>query len=287
MERISRTLSTVAVVALLALTSAVPASAQYFGQNKVQYDDFDWRVINTEHFDLHFYLGAEEASLEMARAAERWNARISALFEYELSEIKPIVMYANHPDFQQTNIIGGEIGLGTGGVTDAARNRATQPYTADFNSTMHVVGHELVHVFQYDLASRGPGVAGMSRLPLWVIEGMAEYVSVGRVDPHTAMWVRDAVLREDIPTVSDLSSGRYFPYRYGQALLAYIGGRWGDAAVVQLYRIGIERGVEAAIAEVTGLSSEELSEAWAEELRETYLPVLDGRQAPADVGRLV
>ena len=30
------------------------ASAQ-FGRNKVQFDDFDFRVLETEHFDWHFY----------------------------------------------------------------------------------------------------------------------------------------------------------------------------------------------------------------------------------------
>lgn len=284
MNTATRILSVTAVL-LLVLSSPRPATAQYFGQNKVQYDEFDWRVIATDRFDLHFYQD-EEASLQMARAAERWRSRLSRVFQHELTGTKPVVMYANHPDFQQTNIIRGEIGLGTGGVTDAARNRATQPWTGDFHGTAHVVGHELVHVFQYDIATSGPaGVRGMARLPLWAIEGMAEYLSVGREDPHTAMWMRDAVLREDIPTIQGLSSGRYFPYRYGQALLAYVGGRWGDLAVTRLYRVGLERGLEAAIQEVTGLTSEELSEAWAEELRRTYGPVLEGRQAPDDVGR--
>ena len=37
--------------ALALLPDAV--SAQYFGRNKVQYDDFDFRILRTEHFDFH------------------------------------------------------------------------------------------------------------------------------------------------------------------------------------------------------------------------------------------
>jgi hypothetical protein len=61
-------------------------------------------------------------------------------------------------------------------------------------------------------------------MPLWFIEGMAEYLSVGPVDPHTAMWLRDAARREKgLPTIRQLdNSAKYFPYRYGQALWAYI-----------------------------------------------------------------
>ncbi len=275
----------VALIALLLAGGAVPAQGQYFGQNKVQYEDFHWKVIATENLDVHFYDRTTDASREMARAAERWHWRLSQVFQHELTERKPVVLYANHPDFQQTNIVGGEIGIGTGGVTDAARNRATQPFTGDFASTSHVVGHELAHVFQYDIASATTGIRAMGQLPLWLIEGMAEYLSVGAVDPHTAMWMRDAVLRGDVPTIADLSGGRYFPYRYGQALMAYIGGRWGDRAVTRLYRVALERGLPQAIEEVTGLTHQALSDAWARELRATYLPLVQDRDAPEVVGR--
>ena len=67
-------------------------------------------------------------------------------------------------------------------------------------------------------------------LPLWFIEGMAEYLSSAPVDPHTAMWMRDAArAREGTAHASTSSTTReYFPYRYGQALWAYIAGRCGD-----------------------------------------------------------
>src|SRR5207245_645179 len=44
------------VVALAALAlGATPLAAQYFGQNKVQYRTFDFKVIQTEHFEVYFY----------------------------------------------------------------------------------------------------------------------------------------------------------------------------------------------------------------------------------------
>ena len=111
----------------------------------------------------------------------------------------------------------------------------TQPghdasYQGIYEETDHVLGHELVHVFQYSAAT-GPGGRGIqstAALPLWLIEGMAEYMSLGRADPQTAMWMRSAVLRDEVPKYKELTDPRIFPYRYGQALCAYIGGRWGD-----------------------------------------------------------
>src|SRR5215211_7592746 len=90
------------------------SSAQYFGRNKVQYETFDFRVFETPHFRLHFYPEEEDASRDMARMAERWQTRLSGLFTRQLSKRKPILIYANQPDFQQTNAVSGQLTEGTG-----------------------------------------------------------------------------------------------------------------------------------------------------------------------------
>ena len=91
----------------------------------------------------------------------------------------------------------------------------------------------------------GPGgLMRLDALPLWLIEGMAEYFSLGREDPLTAMWMRDAVMRDKLPTIKQLTTDpRFFPYRYGQALWAYVGGRWGDRAIVDVYRTSLRLGL--------------------------------------------
>ena len=206
------------VAGMLALLS-VPAvaSAQYFGRNKVQFDDFDFKVLATDHFDWHHYAEEAEAIEDVARMGERWYERLARTFQHEFESSKPVIMYADHPDFQQTNTLSGFINEGTGGVTESLKNRVIMPMTGSYWDTDHVLGHELVHAFQYNIAQsrRGGGIQGLSGLPLWLIEGMAEYFSVGRDDPLTGMWLRDAIRRDELPTIEDLSRGRIFPYRYG------------------------------------------------------------------------
>ncbi len=274
---------------LAAFLVAAPASAQYFGRNKVQYDDFDFKKFETEHFEFYFYPEEEQAVKDAARMAERWYRRHSRTFLREFGERKPIIFYANDADFQQTNVIQGQIGQGTGGVTESLKERVVMPLTGIYAETDHVLGHELVHSFQYDIALRGD-VQGFSlrRLPLWLVEGMAEYLSVGREDPHTAMWLRDAALRDDLPTVSQLTRDmRYFPYRYGQAYMAYIGGKYGDPAVANLYKLSGRVGVDSAFVYALGITADSLSAEWQQSVRETYLPELEGRTAPDSVGRAV
>ncbi|MGH7507781.1 MAG: peptidase S9, partial [Longimicrobiales bacterium] len=239
-----------------------------------------------EKWRIHFYPIEEEPTRDAARMAERWYTRLSPIFQHEFEE-KPIVFYADHPDFQQTNVTGGLIDQSTGGFTDALRNRVVMPFTGIYADNDHVLGHEIVHVFQYDLASSaaGGGLSGLNRLPLWLIEGMAEYLSLGRHDPHTAMWMRDAALRGELPTIEQLTRDtRFFPYRYGQALWAYVAGRWGDRAVPEVLRIATRTGFEGALQQVLGVNSEELSQDWITAIRATYLPLIEGRQRPQDAG---
>ncbi len=274
-------------LAVAASLLPAPAAAQaYFGRQKVNYEDFDWRVLQTSKFKIHFYPDEEEPTRDAGRMAERWYARLSQAFQHEFEE-KPLILYADHPDFQQTNVIGGLIPQGTGGVTESLRNRVIMPYTGVYADNDHVLGHELVHVFQYDIAASptGGGFAGLSRLPLWLIEGMAEYLSLGREDPHTAMWLRDAALRGELPTIDQLGrDSRFFPYRYGQALWAYIAGRWGDRSVTELYRFATRQGFEQALLRVIGVTPQQLSQDWITAIRATYLPVIEGRQRTRDAG---
>jgi Tol biopolymer transport system component len=277
-----------AVFATVALAVG-PAEAQYFGRNKVQYEKFDFHVMETDHYDIHFYPAESLATRDAARMAERWYTRLSTTLQHEYAG-KPLILYANHADFQQTNVIGGFIEQGTGGVTEALRTRVVMPFTGVYADFDHVLGHELVHTFQYDIAFRreAGGLRGLSELPLWVVEGMAEYLSVGREDPHTAMWLRDAVHRNDLPRIDQIGrDARYFPYRYGQAVWAYIAGRFGDAAVAQLFREAIRRGFEPAITRTLGLTRDTLSARWHEAVREAYLPALEGRTAPDSLGQRV
>jgi len=273
---------------LLVLTFRA-ASAQYFGRQKVQYETFDWQKMETPHFLIHYYSPELAVTKDAARMAARWYDRLSAVFQHEFEQ-KPLILYADHPDFQQSNVISDALDESTGGVTEGLRTRVIMPFTGVHADNDHVLGHEIVHVFQYDLAAsrEGGGLAGLSRLPLWLIEGMAEYLSLGRADAHTAMWLRDAALRGELPTIEQLTNDtRFFPYRYGQALWAYVAGKYGDRAITEVFRIATKSGFEDALTRVLGVSSKQLSEEWVASIRAFYLPLLTGRQRPQDAGRRV
>jgi Tol biopolymer transport system component len=269
----------------LALLAGIPAiaSAQYFGQNKVQYRTFDFQVIQTEHFDVYFYERERVAAMDAARMAERAYARLSRALNHKFRERKPIILYASHSDFQQTNATGGEVGEGTGGFTDFLKHRNVLPFTGSYADFEHVLQHEMVHQFQYDIWARGRAGAGIQTLialnpPLWFVEGMAEYFSKGRVDANTGMWLRDAALEGNLPTIEQMTNDpRIFPYRFGEGLVAYIGERWGDEAVASILHGSLGGNLEGAFRRVLGMGFEELSNQWRDYVQKKYLPQIGNR----------
>ena len=110
-------------------------------------------MLKTDHFDIYFYPEEEASAARVGRMAERWYARLSDVFNHEMRTRQPLVLYASHPDFEQTNVIGGAIDEGTGGVTEGMKRRVVLPMAGTLAETDHVLGHELVHAFQYDIAA--------------------------------------------------------------------------------------------------------------------------------------
>ncbi|MGH8518740.1 MAG: basic secretory protein-like protein, partial [Panacagrimonas sp.] len=271
--------------AIAAICGVQPADAQYFGRNKVQYEKFDWRILKTDHFDLYFYPAESLKVHDAGRQEERWYTRLSDIFRHQFDR-KSVVLYADHPDFQQTNVISGQLTEGTGGVTESLLDRMVMPMTGYYAETDHVLGHEAVHVFQYDIANKAEKNMNFARMPLWFVEGMAEYLSVGPEDAHTAMWLRDALQRNDLPTINALTnSGKYFPYRYGEALWAFIGGTWGDEKVTAFFKSALEVGIDQAAIRTLGMRTDTLSRRWHDAIRDAYGPMLTGRTAPRETGK--
>src|SRR6266705_2979632 len=268
------------IVAALALFGAAPLAAQYFGKNKVQYQAFDFKIIQTEHFEVYYYPAERTAALDAARMAERWYARLSRILHHQFQGRKPIILYASQSDFQQTNTTTEDLGEGTGGFTEFFKHRMVLPFTGSYAELEHVLGHEMVHQFQYDEISRGHIGSGVqtlvnANLPGWFMEGMAEYLSIGPIDPLTSMWLRDASLEGHLPTVEEMTyDPRIFPYRFGHALLAYVGEKWGDEAIGQILQASIASGVEGGFKRSLGVTLDDLSSEWRDAVQTTYLPQL-------------
>ena len=268
----------IVLAVIISFTSLV--NGQYFGQNKPRYREFDFKVKETPHFDLHYYGKNEDVITSFSQMMELWYALHSTVLNHEIPFKNPFILYNNHAEFQQTNAISGSIGVGTGGVTEGLKNRVVMPLTFSNQQTNQVLGHELVHAFQFNMILGGDStdIQSLSNLPLWTIEGMAEYMSIGRIDPFTAMWMRNAILNDDVPSLQKMANPKYFPYRYGQAAWSFITGFFGDDQIEPFFMNTAKYGMEYASQASFGLPLKVLNEQWENSLKTYYEPYLKDKK---------
>jgi Tol biopolymer transport system component len=277
-SRVDIRLAVAAVLFLGAHFAAAPAFAQYFGQNKVQYKNFQWEVLKTEHFDVHYYRGEEQAVQDAAVMAERSYRRLSRVLDHQIKSKIPLVLYASHTDFEQTNITPELLGVGTGGVTEFLKRRVFLPFTGSYAELDHVLTHELVHAFQVDIlfGDRQSLVGNpfASSPPIWFMEGMAEYLSIAEVDNNTKMWLRDASLEGYLTPLRVLEYvGDIRVYRFGQSIFQFIADSYGVQKIGEILKRTRRMGsLDKALESSTGLSIDVLSKKWTEAVRKEYLP---------------
>ena len=274
----------------LVLLSLAPILSwgQYFERNKVQYGAFDFSVLKTEHFKIYHYPQGAPAVMDAARMLEAAYAHHADIFGYGIKGPQKVILYDSFIDFEQTNVIPGIISQGEGGVTEGLMHRIVLPLTGTDSENAHVLAHELVHAFQFEKLAPGAIASASQPLPLWFIEGQAEYLSLGPDDPLTDMWMRDAVLNKDIPSIDDLSSkqGKYFPYRFGDAVWYWIDRGWGKTGIRAFFNDASEKGIPEAINSALGVKTMgDFSARWKGDFAIIYTPKIAGRTLPKDVGR--
>ena len=263
------------VVALWVLLTPLGAGGQDFGRNKVAYEDFEFRILATEHFDIYYYAQEERAARIAARLAERWYARFSSLLHHTFDGRQSLVLYGSQAEFAQTNVVHGLLPDSVGGVTEGLRRRMVMPFAPTLAETDRVIGHELVHAFQFDIARRHGGDTGQA---LWFIEGMAEYLSHGALEPDSSLWLRDAVLSGRLPEGVSAAARDLSPYKFGHAFWSYLGSRFGDDIVEKTLKPGRkQRGLKDRIRHATSEDLDVLYRDWRAAVIGEHAAAREGR----------
>jgi dipeptidyl aminopeptidase/acylaminoacyl peptidase len=277
------------ILAFLVLTAwqSVIAQNVYFGQNKVQYRDFNWYFIQTSNFDIYFYRGEDTLAMFAAGALEDAYKEIRDELNYTLTERVPIIIYASHNEFQQTNVISELIPEGVGGFTEVFQNRIVIPFTGSYEDFRHVLHHELTHAVWFDLLY-GNAIKSifsreaLFRPPLWFSEGYAEYSSRHGWDLEADMFARDAVIEGYLPPLELM--GGFLAYKGGQSAINFISEKYGEEKIFEILSKGkvqvtMERAVKAAL----GLSMKDLSDQWQKALKRIYWPEIAARKEPGEI----
>lgn len=274
---------------LLLLTSPVLGQDQGFGKNKVQYRDFHWNIISSDHFDIYYYENGYDLAVFAATELESAYVTVSAQLNHRLGKRVPVILYQSHNEFQQTNVTSSLLDEGVGGFTESFKNRMVMPFTGSYEEFRHVLHHELTHAVTFDLLyGRGIGSVLSQRTlfpePLWFAEGFAEYSSRHGWDTFADMVLRDATVHGYLVPL-DLVSG-YLAYKEGQSAILYLAERYGEEKIPEVLSKGrFESSLDNSLKKAIGMGSKEFTEDWEKRLRKEYWPEISAREEPKDFAK--
>ena len=262
----------------------------FYGKNRVKYDKFDWHIYTTDHFEIYYYPEMEQHLERVASYAESAYQQISADLKHDLAFVVPLIIFKTHSEFEQQNIIPGSSPEGVGAFAEPYRDRIVLPIDEPPDGLFRLITHELTHIFMFDIVPRSLMTMG-GRIPLWVDEGMADYMA-GVWRPMDMMQVRDASVTDSVPSMTEFdgyggfASGRVV-YNLGHAAFEFIEDRWGMEGVRQflfaLRRTSIGGGGDI-YEEALDLDAEAFDEAFRQYLDDRFEAFRD-KERPVDYGR--
>jgi len=267
----------VILAALLVFVSE--ASSQYvgFGRNKVQYNNFDWHTLSTEHFKIYFYPEMRElAEIGAAYAEESYKIH-QQNFNYSLVDTVPVIFYSTPTHFRETNTTPGLIPDGVGGFFEFIKGRVVIPFDGSLGNFKHVIRHELTHVF---MTAKIANVLSLHKLstdrmpPLWFTEGLAEFLST-EWDPTAEMIIKDAVINKYMYGLDEWEKyyGSFMMYKMGQNALIYLSKNFGNEKILALMEnMWISDDFSYVMEKTIGKDYEAFDKEWLAYLKKHCLP---------------
>ncbi|WP_342380827.1 tolB protein precursor protein [Myxococcus stipitatus] len=162
-------------------------------------------------------------------------------FQYVPTETFPYILYSSYQEFLQTNLF--PLSEGTLGVTSTEDLKLTLPYLGDHRLFEEISTHELAHQFTIQktrTVAEQAKVFGdpLQAIPLWFIEGIAEFYAKRGMDPEAEMLVRDLLVNPDLykgyAFLDFFSPGPYgylWIYKVGQVRVAFLEEEYGKGFI--------------------------------------------------------
>ena len=269
---------------LAAQTPFVP----YFGKNRIRYDNFQWHIYTTDHFQIYYYPELEQHLERVAGYAESAYQHVSTELKHDLGAKVPLVLFKTQAEFQQQNVIPSEIPEGVAAFAEPTRDRMVLPIDEPPDQLYRLITHELTHIFEFDIIPRGLVQRG---IPLWVDEGLADYMA-GVWNPMDLMTVRDVAVADIVPKMTDFEGYGGFTnprlvYNLGHACFEFIESRWGKEGVRQYIfslRKTVIGGGTTPFEEAFRIKADEFDQQFEKYLKDRFKLFRD-RERPVDYGR--
>src|SRR5688572_33491880 len=103
---------TAAALLFAVLPQEIAAQTQYipyYGKNQIRYDNFEWHIYTTDHFEIYYYPEIESHLERVTSYAESAYQQVSSDLKHDLAFKIPLVLFKTQSEFQQQNIEASEL----------------------------------------------------------------------------------------------------------------------------------------------------------------------------------
>ena len=285
---LSKKAKVLAVLLPFLLVSADAFGQYYFGKNKIQYTDFEWQVLTTDHFNVYFYPEEKEVAEIAAHYAEESYKFLENKFNHHVKKKLPLVIYSSSNYFEQTNVIPTLLPENVAGFTEFFKGRMVIPFDGSYFRFRRVIRHELVHAFvmrKLPYVMRSHRKHSFTGLPLWFEEGLAEHWS-GEWDSEADMIMKDLLISGRFIRLEDISRvyGSYLMYKIGESFLHFLEREYGDDKIGMIFENCWKGNSFREVFRITfGKSLKEVWAEWEYFLKKKYFPQIKESDLPGRV----
>jgi Tol biopolymer transport system component len=248
-------------------TSMSQGTQVTFGQNRVQFHDFDWVSYTSDHFVTYYYPGGQELAKFAVIAAEDRIKKLEEQLNFVLNSKIEILIYNDITDLSQTNIGISEQIYNVGGTNFTDGAKLFLYYDGNHDHMLHFLEKELAKIYLNNMMS-GKNFAEVIQnavflnLPNWFISGLAAYIgedwNVEKDDQLRKFWNESSK-----PSFAKLAQTN--PEFAGQALWYFIFEKYGNSSLKNiLYLTRINRSVNKGFVFSLGKSSDDIIQEWEE-----------------------
>jgi len=268
-------IATVLLGLVVTVCAQAPLTWQWTGRT---HGELDWTTIETEHYRIHHHQGIDEIAREGASIAEQ--VRPVLLQQMNLEDIPVIDIIFTTED----EIMNG-FALWTNTTFIWVDQNDAAIWLEDEKWLYQVLSHELQHIVFFNRVKTWlpePWSYQLSKIPGWVVEGLAEY-ETERWRPYRAdISHKYHVLKNKMDKMD--------PHHDGYSKLLYWSERFGDSTIVKTLSDRNNFGLfnfEEAFKKNTGITVGQFNEDWRRHMNTYYYGYRSQKEAIEEIGKVV
>ncbi|MFY8035955.1 MAG: translocation protein TolB, partial [Cyclobacteriaceae bacterium] len=245
--------------------SEAQQAREVFGQNRIQYKNFDWKYLGSENFDVHFYGERKKAAEEALQYLESEFDRITDLLGYYPYQKTKVFLYNSITDLQQSNIGLNHTRYSPGGETEFIKPYVEIAHPGNLEEFKEELIFKMSNLLVNEMMFGGTlkdmfQNSVLLNLPDWFINGTSYYVAHGW-DEEMDDFVRQLVKSKKVNRALRLTDKE--AALVGQSIWNYIVEKYGKSSINNILNYTrIIRDEEKSILITLGVPFKQLLNDW-------------------------